>query len=221
MIDTVKGGWGEAIGARMKDTDRVALEEFLANAWAPGNPPVYPSQNQVFAAFEMTPLKSVRAVILGQDPYPNPGEACGLAFSVPHGVPRPLSLQRIIAKVEDDLHCNVPDGSTLEPWARDSHVLLLNTALTVEAGVPNSHRAVWRPFTKAVLEVLAKQPQPIVFLLWGQNARSRRQLIGDGRHFIIESAHPAARLSREDPDSFASKHPFRETQRLVDWSLWE
>jgi uracil-DNA glycosylase len=172
----------------------------------------------VFAAFEKTPLEDVRAVILGQDPYANARQACGLAFAVPAGEDPPLSLRRIINKVEDDLGCTVSPLATLETWARNG-VLLLNTALTVEAGNPNSHRAIWRPFTCAVLQTLADQPRQMVFLLWGGNAKRMRRFIDNGQHIICESGHPAARLASSDRSSFASSHPFRETSDLVNWKL--
>ena len=218
-IESIGGGWGTVLAARLGETRSRSLGEFLSDAWA-GKAPVYPCRSHVFAAFDATPLSSVRAVILGQDPYPTEGQACGLAFAVPVGVDRPLSLRHIVSKIEEDLSCQVPAQATLETWARNG-ALLLNTSLTVEAGKSNSHRGRWRSFTQAVLEVLAEQPRQIVFLLWGADARNkrRRRLIDNGRHIILESAHPAARLSATNPDSFACSHPFRNTKDLVDWTL--
>lgn len=216
MIETIGHGWAEALGHWLGEADRARLEDFLAGAWKPGGPTVYPRADQVFAAFTMAPAE-VRAVILGQDPYANPDQACGLAFAVPAGVDRPLSLQRIIAKVEEDLGSPVPAEATLDRWASQG-ILLLNSALTVEAKKPGAHGRVWWPFTKAVLQVLADQ-SPIVFLLWGNDAQDLGCTIDRKRYVVRESAHPAARLRRDDPRRFQLKHPFRETRDLVDWSL--
>ena len=133
----------------------------------PSQPDVRPGSEHVFAAFEATPLDSVRAVILGQDPYPNKYQACGLAFSVPaslpKGVRRPPSLGRILAEARRD-GFRAPPGATLENWTR--HVLLLNSSLTFQKGRSDRHRAAWRPFADAVIELLV-ETSDAVFLLWG------------------------------------------------------
>jgi len=219
-IQSIGGGWGEVIAERLKQTDRQDLEKFLASAWAPGGPEVYPCREHVFAAFEATPIDTVRAVILGQDPYSNPGQACGMAFSVPPGVPRPVSLRKIIRTVENDLSIEIAEDATLDPWASRG-VLLLNTALTVLAGCPGNptHRAVWRPLTRAVLEVLASRQESIAFLLWGAAAHAACDGLYLQPRDVFDAPHPASRYSPKNSRSFEAHHPFRDTTDRVDWEL--
>jgi uracil-DNA glycosylase len=212
-IRSIPGGWGQAIAGRLKEKDRLDLEAFLATAW---NAQVYPGRDQVFAAFEATHLDSVRAVILGQDPYQNAGQACGLAFSVPKGMPPPASLRKILKKAHDDIGLHVAPDATLDPWTRHG-VLLLNTALTVPAKDPGGHRTVWKPFTKAVLELLAVQKASIDFLLWGAAAKKWAGVVDLGPN-VVAAPHPASRYSPEDPRSFESSRPFG---KRTDRSLWE
>ena len=218
LIQSIGGGWGEVLADRLKKTDREELEKFLAGAWTPRNPAVYPDFGQVFRAFEMTPLEEVQAVILGQDPYPMKGQACGLAFSVPREVKRPRSLARIIKKVEEDLGVAIAEDATLESWAHHG-VLLLNTALTVRDRAPASHRTEWRSFTRAVRDVLAERERTIVFLLWGAAAQKWCPVVQEQHHVVLEAAHPAARFSPKDPRSFAASHPFRDTKDRICWRL--
>lgn len=163
---------------------------------------------------------TVRAVILGQDPYPNRGQACGSAFSVPRGVRRPLSLRKIIRTVEHDLSIEIAEDATLDPWASRG-VLLLNTALTVLAGCPGNptHRAVWRPLTRAVLEVLASRQESIAFLLWGAAAHEACDGLDLPSSDVFDAPHPASRYSPADCRSFESHHPFGNTKDRVNWEL--
>lgn len=168
---------------------------------------VYPPREQWFAAFERTPPDAVRVVILGQDPYHEPGQAMGLAFSVRPGVPLPPSLQNMYRELCDDLGHPAPADGDLTPWAKQG-VLLLNTVLTVEAGKANSHRDLgWQAFTLEVLSALTRLPQPIAFVLWGAQAkRTFEQASGAGKpangplvgtgpapgpRLILESPHPS------------------------------
>lgn len=219
-IESIGGGWGEVIAELLKQADRQDLEKFLASAWAPEGPEVYPCREHVFAAFEATPIDTVRAVILGQDPYPNRGQACGSAFSVPRGVRRPLSLRKIIRTVEHDLSIEIAEDATLDPWASRG-VLLLNTALTVLAGCPGNptHRAVWRPLTRAVLEVLASRQESIAFLLWGAAAHEACDGLDLPSSDVFDAPHPASRYSPADCRSFESHHPFGNTKDRVNWEL--
>ena len=216
MIEMLPDDWLKALADRLQGVDFETLDRLLVEKRR--TPEVYPPPSLVFAALEMTRFADVKAVILGQDPYPNPGEACGLAFSVPRGVPRPLSLRRIFQKVSDDLGVEVPEDATLEPWANNG-VLLFNTSLTVEAGHPNSHRGLWAPFTRAVLDVLRCQPRGIAFLLWGAQAQRLGSAIPQPPHTVLKSDHPAARRAASDLRSFASSHPFLDTGDRVNWSL--
>ena len=137
MIEKLPGGWHRALGARSKSFDLAAIARFVADERQKPTL-VYPADELVFAAFDLTPFESVRAVVLGQDPYPTPGMACGLAFSIPPGVPRPLALRRILAEAEPEQNGDIPVDATLEPWAKRG-VLLLNTTLTVRHREPGSH----------------------------------------------------------------------------------
>ncbi|MBR6918529.1 MAG: uracil-DNA glycosylase [Clostridia bacterium] len=152
---------------------------------------VYPDMYDIFNALKYTPYENVRAVILGQDPYHGPGQAHGLCFSVKRGVPSPPSLQNIFKELHDDLGCPIPSHGELTSWARQG-VLLLNTVLTVRQGRPNSHRPLgWKIFTDRVIELLDAAPQPIVFLLWGGNAKAKRSLLANPDHLVLTAAHPS------------------------------
>src|SRR5450759_2534422 len=151
-IESIGGGWGTVLAARLGETRCRSLEDFLSDAWA-GQAPVYPSRSHVFAAFDATPLDSVRAVILGQDPYPTEGQACGLAFSVPQvlppGVSRPRSLGRILKELAREGFA-VPKRATLDPWTGENGVLLLNASLTYGLDRPD-YSERWKEFTTACL----------------------------------------------------------------------
>ena len=152
---------------------------------------VYPDMYDIFNALKYTAYEDVRAVILGQDPYHGPGQAHGLCFSVRRGVPAPPSLQNIFKELQDDLGIAPPSHGELTTWARRG-VLLLNTVLTVRQGQPNSHRPLgWEIFTDRVIELLDAAPQPIVFLLWGANAKAKRALLTNPDHLVLTAAHPS------------------------------
>ena len=153
---------------------------------------IYPPGGLIFNAFALTPFDKVRVVILGQDPYHNPGQAEGLSFSVPHGVPLPPSLKNIYKEIEDDLGLDMrgKDGS-LRGWASQG-VFLLNAILTVKAGAAASHsRLGWQTFTDAVIQTISDRRDGVVFLLWGNFARSKKALIDTSRHYVLEAAHPS------------------------------
>ena len=152
---------------------------------------VYPPCGKLFRAFELTPPEKVRVVIVGQDPYHNPGEAEGLAFSVPPGVALPPSLKNLFKEYAEDLHRPVPAADSLEAWARGG-VLLLNAILSVDAHTPASHRDCgWERFTDAAIRaVSAGAAKRVAFILWGNYARSKKKLIAD-RHYVLEGAHPS------------------------------
>ncbi len=153
---------------------------------------IYPPGGLIFNAFTLTPFDKVRVVILGQDPYHNPGQAEGLSFSVPSGVPLPPSLKNIYREIEDDLGLDLrgKDGS-LRGWASQG-VFLLNAILTVKAGAAASHsRLGWQTFTDAVIQTISDRCDGVVFLLWGNFARSKKALIDTSRHYVLEAAHPS------------------------------
>lgn len=168
------------------------MGRILANAnKAYQNGDVYPPQDLWFRALELTPFSKVKVVILGQDPYHGPGQANGLAFSVPRDVRIPPSLRNIYKELEADCGIIPPEHGDLTAWAENG-VLLLNSVLTVRAGVANSHRKLgWETFTDAVLSALNDRKEPIVFLLWGASAGEKKALITNPSHLVLEAAHPS------------------------------
>lgn len=152
---------------------------------------VYPPGKDIFRAFELTPLHNLKVVILGQDPYHGQGQAMGLSFSVPDDVPAPPSLKNIFKEIEDDLGVKMSGKPNLEEWARQG-VLLLNAILTVRSGEAASHSAIgWQTFTDAVIKKISDECDGVVFLLWGNYARSKRELVDGSRHHVLEAAHPS------------------------------
>ena len=168
--------------------------------------------HDIFNCFKLTDYSSVKAVILGQDPYHGYGQAHGLCFSVQKGIKPPPSLVNIYKELKSDLEIEIPTHGELTSWAKQG-VLLLNTVLTVREGTPNSHKDCgWQWFTDEVIKLLNKRDSPIVFILWGGNARSKKKFIDQNKHFIIESAHPSP-LSAYN--GFFGSKPFSKTNALL------
>ena len=154
-------------------------------------PLIFPPQGDIFNAFHLTPLKEVKVVILGQDPYHNIGQAHGLSFSVKPGVQTPPSLVNIYQELKEDMGCYVPNNGYLVKWAKQG-VLMLNTVLTVRAHQANSHRGIgWEIFTDAAIRALNEQDRPIVFLLWGRPAQMKKKMLNNKKHMILEAPHPS------------------------------
>lgn len=152
---------------------------------------VYPPKDQIFSALQYTPYNQVKAVIIGQDPYINPGQAHGMAFSVNPGIPIPPSLMNIFLELQNDLGCYIPNNGCLIPWANQG-VLLLNSVLTVERGKSNSHKNIgWEQFTDAVIRTLNFLDHSIVFMLWGRSAQRKEKLIDPNKHLILKAPHPS------------------------------
>ncbi len=173
---------------------------------------IYPSKKEVFKAFRYTPYKNVKVVILGQDPYHGEGQAEGLSFSVPKGIKKPPSLQNIFKELEDDLGYKVPNSGSLVPWALQG-VLLLNTVLTVIKDMAASHKDIgWETFTDEVIKKINEKDEPVVFILWGGFARSKKKFITNPKHLIIESAHPSP-LSAYN--GFFGSKPFSKTNDFL------
>jgi uracil-DNA glycosylase len=186
---------------------------------------VYPPEDEVFAALELTPYERVKVLILGQDPYHGPGQAHGLAFSVRPGVAPPPSLRTMFRELRDDQGCPPPPNGSLVRWAEQG-VLLLNAVLTVRDGEPNSHKGKgWETFTDAVIRALAEREDPVVFVLWGGYAAKKEALIG-APHYVHKSAHPSPLSAKR---GFFGSKPFttinRELRRVgkapVEWCLAE
>ena len=186
----IEESWKQALQSEFDKPYFARLVDFLHGEKAAGQT-VYPPGSQIFKAFELTPVNDVKVVILGQDPYHGPGQAMGLSFSVPDGVRMPPSLRNIFKEIEDELGVRMSGRTNLEPWARQG-VLLLNAVLTVRGGIAASHSNIgWQEFTDAVIRYLSDNCEGIVFLLWGNFARSKRALIDTSRHYVLEAAHPS------------------------------
>ena len=152
---------------------------------------VFPEADDIFNAFQFTPLSKVKVVILGQDPYHNYGQAHGLCFSVKPDVAVPPSLVNIYQELHDDLGCDIPNNGYLKKWA-DQGVMLLNTVLTVRAHAANSHQGIgWETFTDAAIKILNEQDRPMVFLLWGRPAQNKKSMLTNPKHLILEAPHPS------------------------------
>lgn len=152
---------------------------------------VYPNMYDIFNALKYTPYEKVKAVIIGQDPYHGPNQAHGLSFSVKKGVEPPPSLKNIFKELHDDVGFNIPSHGELSEWAKNG-VLLLNAVLTVRAGCAGSHRGLgWEIFTDRVISALNEREEPVVFLLWGRNAKEKEALITNRRHLVLTAAHPS------------------------------
>ncbi len=186
----IEQSWKDALAPEFEKPYFASLVRFLHGEKAAGKT-IYPPGSQIFKAFELTPLPSVKVVLLGQDPYHGPGQAMGLSFSVPDGVPAPPSLVNIFKEIESDLGIRMSGRPNLEGWARQG-VLLLNAMLTVQAGAAGSHSRIgWQEFTDAVIRTVSDRCDGVVFLLWGNFARSKKALIDTSRHHVLEAPHPS------------------------------
>ncbi len=214
--------WDEVLSDLFQSENYKKIREFLKAEYSTYT--IYPSMYDIFNAFKMTPYKSIKAVILGQDPYHEPNQAHGLCFSVKDGCVPPPSLINIFKEMKSDLGLEPPKNGDLTKWA-ERGVLLLNTTLTVRRGAANSHsKCGWTAFTDEVIKKISAREKPVVFILWGGNARAKKPLIDTERHFIVESAHPSP-LSCYN--GFFGSKPFSKTNRFlesvgeepIDWNL--
>ena len=185
---------------------------------------IYPPADDIFNAFALTPLKNVKVVILGQDPYHGDGQAHGLCFSVKPDVEIPPSLVNIYQELHDDLGCYIPNNGYLTKWAEQG-VLLLNTVLTVRAHQANSHRGIgWEEFTDAAIRILNEQDRPIVFILWGRPAQQKKAMLNNPKHLILEAPHPSPLSAYR---GFFGSRPFSQTNAFleahgltgIDWQI--
>ena len=185
---------------------------------------IYPPADDIFNAFHFTPLEQVKVVILGQDPYHEPGQAHGLCFSVKPEVDIPPSLVNIYKELEDDLGCYIPNNGYLKKWA-DQGVLLLNTVLTVRAHQANSHQGRgWEEFTDAIIRAVNEQDRPIVYLLWGRPAQMKKSMLNNPKHLILTAPHPSPLSAYRG--FFGCKH-FSQTNEFlrkngvepIDWQI--
>ena len=216
------GAWQALLQEELEKPYWRTLSERVDAAYAAAA--VYPPREALFAAFRLTPPEAVRAVILGQDPYHEPGQANGLAFSVNPGVKLPPSLRNLFTELQSDCGITPPDSGDLTAWAKQG-VLMLNSVLTVREHQPNSHKGMgWEIFTDRVISELNKKTEPVVFLLWGANARQKAKVITNPIHVKLETVHPSP-LSAYN-GFFGCKHFSKcnqiladSGQRTIEWQL--
>lgn len=214
--------WDKLLADEFKKDYYLQLRQFLISEY--NSHTIYPPMNDIFNALKTTSYSDVKAVILGQDPYHGAGQAHGMCFSVKKGTPPPPSLQNIFKEIHDELGLPIPPHGELTKWAKNG-VLLLNTVLTVREGQANSHKGHgWEILTDRVIELLNERDTPIVFLLWGGNARSKAKLITNPKHLVLQCAHPSP-LSAYN-GFFGCGHFIRANEFLknngidpIDWSL--
>ena len=215
--------WLDAIGEEFTKPYMVALKAFLVAELAAGKE-IYPFPRLFFAALNHTPLSQVKVVILGQDPYINPGQAHGFSFSVPPGVTKPPSLRNVLQELGTDLGLEMPKDGCLEAWA-DQGVLLLNTSLSVERGLSNSHaQRGWETLTDRIIRAVSERPGHVAFVLWGSHARSKAALVDRSRHLVHQSPHPSPRSVHT---GFFGSRPFSKVNAFlrekgvqeIDWRL--
>ncbi len=199
----IEAGWRAALDPYIESDDFQKLADFVRSEYQTKT--VYPKPVDVFKAFSLTPLSSVKVVILGQDPYHGSGQAHGLSFSVPHGVPLPPSLKNIYKEIESDLNIKKDfDNGDLESW--ETHGLfVLNAILSVVAGEPASHQKHgWEEFTDTVIKTISDTQEYVVFMLWGNFARSKKSLIDPAKHLVLEAPYPSPFSAHSG--FFGSKH---------------
>lgn len=217
-----KNDWANFLDEELQKPYYKELRKFLIDEYRTKK--IYPDMYDIFNALHFTSYADTRVVILGQDPYHEPGQAHGLSFSVMPNVPPPPSLMNIFKELRDDLGCTIPNNGCLKYWTEQG-VLLLNTVLTVRAHAANSHRGHgWEIFTDKIIELLNEHERPVAFILWGRPARAKRAMITNPQHFIIESAHPSP-LSASG--GFFGSRPFSKVnnfltsigEKPIDWQI--
>lgn len=215
-------GWDDLLEEEFKKDYYLQLREFLKVEYKAKT--IYPDMYKIYEALRLTSYQDTKVVILGQDPYHGPGQAHGLAFSVQKGVAMPPSLLNIYRELESDLGCYIPNNGCLVPWAQQG-VLLLNTSLTVIAGQANSHRnRGWEILTDRIIQLLNEKLTSVVFLLWGNNAKSKSTFITNKRHLVLTSVHPSPLSANRG--FFGCKHFSRANdfligtgQQVIDWQI--
>jgi len=221
-MSAITGDWLTAIGGEFKKPYYKELYTFVKEEYS--REMIFPKADDIFNAFHLTPLKKVKVVILGQDPYHNVGQAHGLSFSVQPGIDVPPSLVNIYKEMRDDIGTYIPDNGCLTKWAEQG-VLLLNTVLTVRAHQANSHKGHgWEEFTDAVIRAVDAEDRPIVFILWGTPARKKKAMLHNPKHLILEAPHPSP-LSAYN--GFFGSKPFSQTNAFlekngespIDWQI--
>jgi uracil-DNA glycosylase len=207
----IESSWKEQLASEFEQPYFSDLVQFVKSEYA--STTVYPPGSRIFSAFDRTPFDQVKVVILGQDPYHEPGQANGLSFSVNDGVPLPASLQNIYKELQDDMGTTPPTSGNLERWAEQG-VLLLNASLTVQAHHAGSHQdRGWETFTDAAIRCIADEKEHVVFILWGAYARRKGAFINPYKHHIIQSAHPSPLSVYR---GFFGSKPFSKTNQYLE-----
>lgn len=202
--------WYEALKNEFESTYFVGIKTFLIEEKR--HYVVYPPSNLIFNAFNLTPFDKVKVVILGQDPYHNVGQAHGLAFSVPDGIQIPPSLQNIFKELNSDIGMPIPKSGNLENWAKEG-VLLLNASLTVRANMAASHARIgWQQFTDAAIRALSEKKEHLVFILWGNYAIAKENLIDHSKHLVLKTVHPSPLSASR---GFFGCHHFSQTNQYL------
>jgi len=222
MANILKNDWKDLLEDEFNKEYYQTLRNFLTNEYKTKT--IYPDKYDIFNALHFTSYKDIKVVILGQDPYHGPGQAHGLSFSVNPGIKIPPSLLNIYKELNSDLDCYIPNNGYLKKWA-DQGVLLLNTSLTVRAGEANSHKSIgWEIFTDKIISLVNEKEDPVVFLLWGNNAIKKKNLITNKRHLILTSVHPSPLSASR---GFFGSKPFSKinnflisiNKKPIDWQI--
>jgi len=215
-------GWAKALAEEFNKDYYKELYYFIKKEYT--EQVVYPESKNIFSALELTDIDDVRVVILGQDPYHEPGQAHGLCFSVQPGVKAPPSLENIYKELHDDLGCYIPNNGYLIKWAKQG-VLLLNTVMTVRAHAANSHKGHgWETFTDAIIQKVNEMDTPVVFILWGSPAQKKIPMLTNPKHLILKAPHPSPLSSYR---GFFGSKPFSQTNdfllkngmKPIDWQI--
>lgn len=223
MLPLIPQGWRSLLDEETRKSYYRELDAFLEKALAAGQM-ILPARRDIFNALAATPYDSVRVLLVGQDPYPAPGHAHGLCFSVQPTVSLlPQSLRNVYRELHDDVGCRIPNNGYLKPWANQG-VLLLNTVLTVRAGQANSHQGRgWELFTDRIIQLVAAKQTRVVFVLWGRQAQKKLDLITQSHHTVVEAAHPSPLSVRK----FYGRRCFSQINRdlaeagmaPIDWQI--
>ncbi|MEQ8156945.1 MAG: uracil-DNA glycosylase [Clostridiaceae bacterium] len=222
MAVNIKNSWQKFLQDEFSKEYYLNLRQFLIMEYK--NSTVYPAMDDIFNSLNYTSYEDVKVVILGQDPYHGPGQAHGLSFSVKPGTKLPPSLVNIYKELKDDLGCYIPNNGYLKKWA-DQGVLLLNTSLTVRAHTANSHKGKgWEILTDKIISILNQREDPVVFILWGNNAIAKEKIITNPQHYIIKSVHPSPLSASR---GFFGSKPFSKSNEFlkslgkknIDWQI--
>ncbi len=220
-MNFVGNDWDEILKNEYETTYFRSLMEYLDEEYRRDE--IFPPKNDIFNALKFTSFKDTRVIIIGQDPYINPGEAHGLSFSVNPGVRIPPSLYNIFKELQTDMNCYIPDNGCLIPWAKQG-VLLLNSILTVRRGKSNSHKNIgWDIFTNKIIELLNKKDRSLIFMLWGNYAKQKGSIIDPNSHMILRAVHPSPLAGGAffgcKHFSKANEYLYETDKTTIDWQI--